>query len=249
MTEEVIGVIPARYASTRLPGKPLIIIAGKPLIQWVWEAVQRCKSLNDIIIATDDHRIVGTCNSFGAKVVMTSPDCATGSDRIAEAVTNLPHQVVVNIQGDEPLIDPQTIDACVAALIENSAAGVSSAMTPFQPHEDYREPHMVKVVTSSRGHAMYFSRAPIPDMTRLSKEESSAAPVPMKHVGLYVYRREVLDQFVKLPPSQYEQLEKLEQLRLLEAGITITMVEIASAAIGVDTPQDVELVEKLLARN
>jgi 3-deoxy-manno-octulosonate cytidylyltransferase (CMP-KDO synthetase) len=246
MSEKVLGVIPARYASTRLPGKPLVDIAGKPLVQWVWEAACRCQSLDDVVVATDDERIEQACEKFGARVVMTSPDCVSGSDRIAEAIGGTDCSIVVNIQGDEPLIDPATIDACVAALLSDREAGVASAMVEFSEDEDYTQPHMVKVVTDTAGHAMYFSRAPIPDMRRLDAEERRSAPAPMKHVGLYVYRREVLEKFVTLPPSRYELLEKLEQLRLMEAGVKIRMVPIAATAIGVDTPEDVRVVEELL---
>lgn len=265
MSEKVLGVIPARYASTRLPGKPLVDIAGKPLVRWVWEAARRCELLDDVIIATDDERIERASVDFGANVAMTSPDCPSGSDRMAEAIGGRDCTVVVNIQGDEPLIDPGTIDKCVAALVHDPAAGVASAMVPFCPDEDYTLPHMVKVVTDAAGYAMYFSRAPIPDRRRLSQEELAGgergmADVagggqarhggfarPMKHVGLYVYRRSTLEQFVSLAPSLYEMTEKLEQLRLLEAGVKIRMVEISEAAVGVDTPEDVEIVERLLA--
>lgn len=246
MEKAAIGVIPARYASTRLPGKPLVSIAGKPLIQWVWEAVQACRELDAVIVATDDERIQSACAKFGAQVVMTSPNCHTGSDRIAEAIRKVDHGIVVNIQGDEPLIDPETIDQCVRLLRDDVEAGVVSAMTPFQSEEDYTQPHMVKVVTDSLGYAMYFSRAPIPDVRRLSESELKAVPPAMKHVGLYVYRRRALEQFVVLPPSRYEEVEKLEQLRLLEAGIRIRMIQVKEAAVGVDTPEDVSRVEKLL---
>lgn len=246
MSKQAIGVIPARYASARLPGKPLIEIAGKPLVQWVYEAALRCKTLDDVVIATDDERIKVACEGFGAKVVMTSPDCPSGSDRIEEAVRGLPHGIIANIQGDEPLIDPETVDRCVQAVMDDPETGVCSAMTPFTADEDYTVPHMVKVVTDSRGYAMYFSRAPIPDVRRLSEAEANAAPAPMKHVGLYIYRRSALEQYVKLPPSRYELTEKLEQLRLLEAGIKIRMVQIAGGAVGVDTPEDVAVVERML---
>lgn len=246
MDNKVIGVIPARFESTRLPGKPLVQIAGKSLIRWVWEAAASCSTLDDIIVATDDERIVAECGSFGARAVITSPDCPSGSDRIAEAVAGGSHEIIVNIQGDEPLIDPYTVDACVTALIDDPKAGVCSAMTPFHDEEDYCDEHMVKVVTDRQGYAMYFSRAPIPDQRRLSDLERRETPAPMKHVGLYVYRRPVLEEFVRLPPSQYELAEKLEQLRLLEAGIRIRMIQIEATAVGVDTPEDVIRVEKLL---
>lgn len=246
MNQYVIGVIPARFASTRLPGKPLADVAGKPLIQWVWEACKRCERLDRIIVATDDSRISEACDGMGAEWAMTSVDCPSGSDRIYEAVNGLEFDVVVNIQGDEPLIDPKIIDRCVSAILSDDQAGVSSAMIPFQPGEDYTWPDMVKVVTDTNGYAMYFSRAPIPDVRRLSGEELAAAPLPMKHVGIYVYRKAALEQFVLLQPSKYELIEKLEQLRVLESGIKIRMVEIDSPAIGVDTPEDLEHVRRIL---
>lgn len=220
------------------------------MIQWVWEAATRCSTLDGVIIATDDIRIHDVCVGFGAQVVLTPPDCPTGSDRIALAMAKFPHQVIVNIQGDEPLIDPATIDACVHALVTDPDAGVATAMTPVHPTEDFTVPHIVKVVTDKNGYAMYFSRAPIPDYRRLSKDETTRIAAPMKHIGLYVYRRSVLNDFVKTPPSNYELIEKLEQLRLLESGVKIRMVRISASAIGVDTPEDVPHVEDLLqARN
>lgn len=248
MIEKVVGVIPARYASTRLPGKPLIEIGGKPLVKWVWEAAGRCETLDEIIVATDDERIRGVCEGFGARVVMTGVDCPSGSDRMEEAVRGMDCDIVVNIQGDEPLIDPVTVDACVEALVNDPEAGVASAMIPFKDEEDYRLPHMVKVVTDRAGYAMYFSRAPIPDRSRLGENELADGARPMKHVGLYVYRRAALERFVSLPPSRYELTEKLEQLRLLEAGVRIRMIEVSSAAVGVDTPEDVVVVEGLLLK-
>lgn len=248
MANKVVGIIPARYASTRLPGKPLVEIAGKPLIQWVWEAALRCKSLHEVFVATDDERIAEVCRGFGGRAVMTSEDCPSGSDRLAEAVRGSDFDVVVNIQGDEPLMDAETVDLCVEAILKDDAAGVVSAMTPFGSDEDYTEPHMVKVVTDGQGYAMYFSRAPIPDCRRLDAVEMQTAALPMKHVGLYVYRRAALEQFVELAPSRYELTEKLEQLRLLEAGIRIRMIEVSGAAVGVDTPEDVILVESLLRK-
>jgi len=247
MADSVIGVIPARFASTRLPGKPLVVIAGKPLVQWVWEAASRCELIGRLLIATDDARIVEACRAFGAETVMTSAECPSGSDRLAEAIRGVAGDVIVNIQGDEPLIDPATIDLAVEALLKDANAAVTSAMVPFAADEDYTQPHMVKVVTDKSGYAMYFSRAPIPDMRRLDAAERNSAPAAMKHVGLYVYRRQALETFVTLPPSRYELMEKLEQLRLLEAGMRIRMIEVGAAAVGVDTPEDVEVVEKLLA--
>ncbi|MGI8906099.1 MAG: 3-deoxy-manno-octulosonate cytidylyltransferase [Candidatus Sumerlaeaceae bacterium] len=241
----IIGVIPSRFASTRLPGKPLIELAGKPLVQWVWEAAKRCQRLDNVLVATDDERIAAACRAFGADVVMTPAECPSGTDRISAALEGRDADVVVNIQGDEPLMEPATVDACVAALVGNPGAAVSSAMTRIDTREDYLASHVVKVVVSETGRALYFSRAPIPDSSRLTAGEQQSL-VAYKHLGLYVYRRAALEQFIKLRPSRYEQAEKLEQLRFLEAGFHIQMVEVESGSVGVDTPEDVEKVEKLL---
>lgn len=244
---QVIGVIPARYASTRLPGKPLVEIAGKPLVRWVWEAARRAKSLESVLIATDDERIAVAARGFGAEVAMTPPECPSGTDRIAAALAGREAGIVVNVQGDEPLLNPETVDACVAALLRDEEASVASAMTPIPDEVSFRASSVVKVVTDARGRALYFSRAPIPDMSRLTSEaERAAAPRPMKHLGLYVYRRAALEEFVRMPPSRYELTEKLEQLRFLEAGHRITMVEVAEDSVGVDTPEDVAAVEARL---
>lgn len=243
---KIIGVIPSRYASTRLPAKPLVKIAGKPLVQWVWEAASRAQSLSELYIATDDERIAAAAESFGASVVMTPATCASGSDRIAAAVAHKKADIVVNIQGDEPLMVSDNIDLCVKALREDKEAAVATPMVPIVGEHDYFAPDVVKVVTDARGYAMYFSRAPIPDVSRLSADERTKAPVAMKHLGLYVYRREALEAFVKMPTSRYEKMEKLEQLRFLEAGYRIRMVQVVYDSIGVDTPQDVDAVEKII---
>jgi 3-deoxy-manno-octulosonate cytidylyltransferase (CMP-KDO synthetase) len=242
----IIGVIPARFASTRLPGKPLIEIAGKPLVRWVWEAAGRCKRLDRVLVATDDQQILDRCSQFGAEAVMTPVECPSGTDRIAAALRGHNADVVVNIQGDEPLMNPATVDACVDALIVNPEASVASAMIAIESDADYRASHVVKVVVSEAMRALYFSRAAIPDVSRLSLSERQSAPSPFKHLGLYVYRREALEDFVKLPPSRYELLEKLEQLRFLEAGHQIQMIVATADSVGVDTPEDVIKVESLL---
>ena len=245
---KVIGVIPSRYASTRLPGKPLVSIAGKPLIQWVWEAASKAESLSEIIVATDDERIATVVREFGGKAVMTSPDCASGTDRIAEAVRGMEADVVVNIQGDEPLMSAANIDACVNTLLDDLDASVCTPMIPIDNDGDYRAMHVVKVVTDARDYALYFSRAPIPDVSRLDETERIHPGTAMKHLGLYVYRRQALEEFVTMPPSRYELKEKLEQLRFLEAGYLIRMVEVANDSIGVDTPEDAAAVEVLLGK-
>jgi len=244
---KVIGVIPSRYASVRLPAKPLVMICGKPLVQWVWEAASRAHSLNELIVATDDERIADVIRNFGGRAVMTPPECPSGTDRIALAIGKIPADIVVNIQGDEPLMAADNIDACVKALVEDTAAAVSTPMVRLTDPDEISAPHVVKVVYDSHGYAMYFSRAPIPDRSRASESEKAATPV-MKHLGLYVYRRDALDAFVTMPPSRYEKVEKLEQLRFLEAGFKIRMVEVVHDSVGVDTPEDVKCVENILKK-
>jgi 3-deoxy-manno-octulosonate cytidylyltransferase (CMP-KDO synthetase) len=247
MKDKVIGVIPSRFASTRLPGKPLVDLCGKPMIQWVYEAACRAITLDEVLVATDDLRVVEACRSFGAVAIMTSEACASGSDRILEALAGQPCDIVVNVQGDEPLIAPETIDRCVSALTADPQADVASAMIRFCSMADMAKPQLVKVVTDRKGYAMYFSRAPIPDVSRLSAEDAGVAGCPgMKHLGLYVYRWNALEQFAALPPSRYEILEKLEQLRFLENGFRIAMVQVNEESIGVDTPEDAERVRELL---
>ncbi len=245
---KVIGVIPSRYASTRLPAKPLALIAGKPLVQWVWEGASRASSLDELLIATDDDRIADLARSFGAKVVMTPVECASGTDRIASAVADMACDLVVNIQGDEPLMTGANIDACVSALANDEAASVSTPMVALHDPIAIAAPHVVKVVSDAAGYALYFSRAPIPDRQRaLPGDDLPGAAPAMKHLGLYVYRYAALNAFTAMPPSRYERLEKLEQLRFLEAGYRIRMVETNDDSIGVDTPADVAEVEAVMA--
>jgi 3-deoxy-manno-octulosonate cytidylyltransferase (CMP-KDO synthetase) len=244
---KTVGVIPSRYASVRLPGKPLVMIAGKPLVQWVWEAARRAVTLDEVHVATDDERIADVVLGFGGSAIMTSPDCPSGTDRIASSLVGREADIVVNIQGDEPLMNPATVDACVCALREDPEAAVSTAMVPILNEADYMAPSVVKVVCDSRGYALYFSRAPIPDMSRLSPAERAGAGRAMKHLGLYIYRREALDALVKMSPSRYELIEKLEQLRFLEAGYRIRMIEADHDSVGVDTPEDVKAAEAALA--
>lgn len=242
---KVIGIIPARYGSVRLPAKPLVKICGKPLIQWVWEAAKRASMLDELAVATDDQRIVQVVESFGGRAILTPPECPSGTDRIAAAIAGQHADVVVNIQGDEPLMAAANIDACVRALVHDSVAAVATPMVRLQNEDEVRAPHVVKVVFDAQGYALYFSRAPIPDRSRADGAERSAVPV-MKHLGLYVYRREALDAFVGLAPSRYERVEKLEQLRFLEAGFKIRMVEVAEDSVGVDTAEDAARVEAIL---
>ena len=242
---KVIGVIPARYASTRFPGKPLAPIAGKPLIQRVVEQCRRAKTLSEVIVATDDARIADAAKKF-CRVEMTRADHPSGSDRIAEVAARCEFDGVVNIQGDEPLIDPTVIDAVVGAL-KNSE--MSTAATPITNPAEYDNPNAVKVVVNGAGRALYFSRRTIPYLreaaSRSVSEQLAAFPF-LKHLGIYGYRRETLLQLVKFPVSPLEQAEKLEQLRALENGIQIAVVKVDYDSVGVDVPEDVGRVEKLL---
>ncbi len=242
---KVLGIIPARYGSTRFPGKPLALIAGKPLIQHVVERCQQAKSLAEVLVATDDTRIWEVAQNF-CRVEMTAPNHPSGSDRIAEVAQRNTCDAVVNIQGDEPLIDPAVIDTVADALAD---AEMSTAATPIRNSEEYDNPNVVKVVASAGGRALYFSRRTIPylrDAASRSVTEQLAAFPFLKHLGIYGYRRETLLRLVKFPVSPLEQAEKLEQLRALENGIGIEVVTVDYDSVGVDVPVDVKRVEKLL---
>lgn len=244
----ILGIIPARYASTRFPGKPLALIAGKPLIQHVIEQCQKAKSLSEIIVATDDTRIFEVAQNF-CRVEMTSPEHPSGSDRIAEIAERNSCDAIVNIQGDEPLMDPNVIDAVAGALKENE---MSTAATLIKEISEYDNPNVVKVVVNVFGRALYFSRRTIPflfpqsrDASRPVAEQLAAFPF-LKHLGIYGYRRETLLKLVKFPVSPLENAEKLEQLRALENGIQIAVVKVDYDSVGVDAPDDVAKVEKNL---
>ena len=243
---KVIGIIPARYASTRFPGKPLALIAGKPLIRHVVERCQQAKSLAEVVVATDDTRIWEVAQGF-CRAEMTAPDHPSGSDRIAEVVSRCACDAVVNIQGDEPLIDPAVIDAVAGALAQ---AEMSTAATPITNPDEYDNPNVVKVVVSATGRALYFSRRTVPylrDAASGSVSEQLAAFPFLKHLGIYGYRREALLRLVRFPVSPLERAEKLEQLRALENGIPIAVVKVDYDSVGVDVPADVARVERLLA--
>ena len=240
---KVIAVIPARYGAQRFPGKPLAAIAGKPMIQRVFERARQAQSVTRTIIATDDERILQAVAAFGGDAMMTRPDHRSGTERMAEIALHVEADVYVNVQGDEPLIDPASIDAAVEGLASDDAVQVSTVCVPIRNPADIVDPNVVKVVVDFQGDALYFSRAPIPwvrdEQLRVDAQHS-------KHLGLYVYRRAVLLEFPTLPPGQWEKLEQLEQLRLLENGYKIRVVETESDTVSVDVPADVAKVEKLL---
>lgn len=234
-----VGIIPARWGSTRFPGKPLYKIAGKPLLQHVWERCLRAESLDSVIIATDDVRISGAASDWGAKVVLTSPRHRSGTDRVAE-VARKAHEFayVVNIQGDEPLVEPRLIDRLVAKIRANRDIDIITAAHRFANPVDALSPHQVKVVVDLRGRALYFSRSPIPS----SRENI------LRHQGIYAFRRSALLQFVKWKPTPLEQAESLEQLRALENGVTVHVLITKHGWPGVDTPADAKVVAASLCQ-
>jgi len=245
MPVTIVGIVPARYASTRFPGKPLALIAGKPLIQHVVEQCQKAKSLSEVIVATDDTRIWEVAQNF-CRVEMTRPDHPSGSDRIAEVAGRCSCDAAVNIQGDEPLMDPKVIDAVAGALARDE---MSTAATRIQSADELDNPNVVKIVVNAAGRALYFSRRTIPYLREAasgSGNEQLAAFAFLKHLGIYGYRRETLLRLVKFPVSPLENAEKLEQLRALDNGIQIAVVKVDYDSVGVDVPGDIKRVEKLL---
>lgn len=240
----ILGVLPARWGSTRFPGKPLHLIAGKPLIQHVWERCQQCSGLDEIIVATDDARIRDAVTAFGGRAVMTSPDHPTGTDRIAEAVRAVPEAThIVNIQGDEPLIDPALIDELTGAMAADPSLDMATAANPLEPGDPaVHDPNVVKVVTALDGRALYFSRSPLP----FFRNAVDGLPV-LRHKGIYAYSRGFLERFVTWPPSPLEQAESLEQLRALENGASIKVLITADTSPGVDTPEQALEIERILA--
>lgn len=233
-------VIPARYGSTRLPGKPLREIAGKPLIQWVYERARESSLADEVMVATDDGRIHDACAAFGAQVVMTSPDCKSGTDRVYEAVKGRPADIVVNVQGDEPLIRGDMIDQLFSA-IEQDSLDMATLCAYLSDRHEYTDPHTVKVVMDKKGFALYFSRAAIPFMQR-----TIAIPL-YKHIGIYGYSRNYLEAFVGMPKGGLEEAESLEQLRAMEAGVRIRTILVDYEGFGVDTESDLERMHAILA--
>jgi 3-deoxy-manno-octulosonate cytidylyltransferase (CMP-KDO synthetase) len=236
-----VGLIPARYAASRFPGKPLALIAGRSMIQRVWEGAHAAKSLRKVIVCTDDARIADACRAFGAEVAMTRPDHATGTDRIGEVAASLSDEIIVNIQGDEPLMQGFVVDAAVEALREDPDVPVGTVVHALDP-ADRDDPNRVKVVLDTRGRALYFSRSCIP----YPRDDSVRAPL-WQHVGLYAYRRDFLRRFIGLPPTPAERSECLEQLRALEHGYEIRCAIVEGwRSVAVDVPGDVALVEAAL---
>ena len=247
MPVKIVGIIPARYASTRFPGKPLALVAGMPLIRRVVGQCQKAKSLAEVIVATDDLRIAEAVKNF-CRVEMTLPTHPSGSDRIAEVVGRCDCDAVVNIQGDEPLIEPSVIDLVATALAN---CEMTTAATRIQHPAELDNPNVVKVVVNAAGRALYFSRRTIPYLREAASRpvsEQLAAFAFLKHLGIYGYRRDTLLRLVQFPVSPLEAAEKLEQLRALENGIPIAVVKVDYDSVGVDAPEDVEWVERFLKK-
>jgi 3-deoxy-manno-octulosonate cytidylyltransferase (CMP-KDO synthetase) len=242
---KVVVVIPARYGSTRLPGKPLVLLAGKPMIQHVFERAKLSKRVHHVIVATDDERIVKAVQEFGGEAKMTRPGHRTGTERVAEVAAHVEGDVFVNVQGDEPLLDPAAVDAAVNSLLEEPPASISTVATPIKTPADIMDPNVVKTVLDFESNALYFSRAPIPWV----RDTASKIHVQhLKHLGLYVFQRDALLEYPTLPQGELEKIEQLEQLRWLENGWKIRVTEVAHDAVSVDVPEDVARVEKLLQK-
>ena len=245
------GIIPSRFGSSRFPGKPLAMLAGKPLVAWVVEAVKKAKTLDDVFVATDDERIVKAVEQFGGKAVMTPSELPSGTDRIACAARNrfggdfADDDILVNIQGDEPLIDPALVDALVAKLT-SSDVEMATAVTPVKSAADLSAKTVVKVVLDREDRALYFSRAPIP--CDRDHEPDLASGLYVRHLGIYAYRGGFLKRYIAEPPCALEKTEKLEQLRALWMGAKIAVVKTDDEGVGVDTPEDAKRVEALLVK-
>lgn len=242
---KTVAVIPARWGSTRFPGKSLVPLCGRPLILWCVDAVKRCASIDEILVATDDDRIAAVVRESGARAVMTSSAHPSGTDRVAEAVEGIAADVVINVQGDEPLIDHKLLDRLAEALSVDERWDMATAATPLRRAQDIDNKNVVKVVRAASGMALYFSRSQVP----FERDRGDSAPdlsLYWRHLGVYAYKYDFLKKFVSYPPSRLEQAEKLEQLRALDMGGRILVLDAVEEGIGVDTPDDVAYAEQLL---
>ncbi|HWQ32667.1 MAG TPA: 3-deoxy-manno-octulosonate cytidylyltransferase [Blastocatellia bacterium] len=256
MNQRITAIIPARYASTRLPGKPLVDIAGRPMILHVVERAKEVASISRVIVATDDVRVLNAVIAAGEEAMMTSPAHVSGTDRLAEVAGQLDADIIVNIQGDEPLIAPATIEAAIAPLVEDTSLLMATTCEPIESVEDLLNLNVVKVVTDNDGFALYFSRSPIPfpraDALAHGSSEAALRARPellslfAKHTGMYVYRRDFLLKYAGWESTPLERAESLEQLRVLEHGCRIRVVRVAHRSPGVDTPEDLERVRSLM---
>ena len=237
------GIIPARFASSRFPGKALASLAGRPMVQHVYERAHMSRYLTDVLVATDDDRIAHAVRAFGGRVRMTNSDHPSGTDRLAEVAHSEPASIYVNIQGDEPLIDPEAIDAAILSVHGDEEVSMGTLKKRIDDPSDILNTNVVKVVTNLAGDAIYFSRCPIP----YERDGRSDVPVYFKHIGLYVYRGDLLRRYPDLPVGPLEKAERLEQLRALENGFRIRVVETEYESVGVDTPEDLERVNRFFS--
>jgi 3-deoxy-manno-octulosonate cytidylyltransferase (CMP-KDO synthetase) len=238
----VLCVIPVRYQSTRLPGKPLLDIGGHPMIEWVYKRASQAKKVNEVLVATDDKRILKRVRDFGGHAVMTSPDCVSGTERIAEAALEHPADLVLNLQGDEPLIAPAAIDELVSVFEKEPQVKMATLMCKIAADEDEKNPDLVKVVTDTEGYALYFSRSPIP----YKRDPGRRKQIYYHHYGIYAFHPDTLHKLVKFPVSPLEKAEQLEQLRALHHGIRIRVLETSHSCIGVNTIDDLDKVRQLV---
>lgn len=241
----VLAVIPARYGSTRFPGKMIVPLGDKPLVYHTCERAFEAELVSEVVVATDDQRVVDALADYDVNVVMTRLDHASGTDRVAEVAEKSSAEIIVNIQGDEPLINPRTIDDAIRSVLDQPDVSMGTVRKLLTDPADIENPNNVKVVCDERGRALYFSRYPIP-FIRDEADRQSASRTHWHHYGLYVYRRDFLLKYSSLPQTPLEQLEKLEQLRVLENGFPIAVVETEHECLGVDTPKDLKRVEAML---
>lgn len=244
---KVAALIPARYGSTRFPGKPLALLRGKPMIQHVYERTRLVRGLSLVLVATDDERIANVVKTFGGEVVMTRADHPTGTDRLAEVAQGMDAEIIVNVQGDLPFFPPAMVEDAVQALTRTATAVMSTVKTPIWDLTEWSNPNVVKVVTDREGIALYFSRSPIPfRRDQQIMREGRQGVLGYRHIGLYVYKREFLFAFTRLPRTELEQAEQLEQLRALEWGYKISVSETERPTIEVDTPEDLQRAEETM---
>ncbi len=254
----VVAIIPARYSSKRFPGKVVVPVAGKPMIQRVWERTGQATLIDEVVVATDDERVQDTVAGFGGKAIITSPEHRSGTERSAAASELLEAEVVVNVQGDEPLINPESLDLVVRPLNEDQSLAMATLKHPLDSYHSFMNQNVVKVVCDEQDNAIYFSRAPLPFfrdneelMERWQKEGKRPAgldPVPMKHIGVYAYRRDFLQAIARMPTADIEKAERLEQLRVLAWGFKLRVVSTPHDSISIDVPGDVEKVEAIIAK-
>jgi 3-deoxy-manno-octulosonate cytidylyltransferase (CMP-KDO synthetase) len=246
MKTRICAIIPARMASTRLPNKPLRHIANKPMIEWVYKRVKSCDRLDDVYVATDHKDIYDCVVNFGGKAIMTSVDCPTGTDRLIEAVSKIdPYDIIVNVQGDEPLIETELITESIETFLSAENCVMGTIATSLVTNEEYKSPNNVKVIINRKNEAMYFSRAMIP----FFRDSEETPKNTLLHIGLYVYKTDFLNQYGTLQKSELEDVEKLEQLRVLENGYSISVAKTNKRSFGVDTEEDLIAVEKIINKN